>query len=731
MLYYYLVTIYKGIVGLVTPERLMAVALGALGVYVIWMSISLIASFQRRFNSKCQELINFTIRTKDIEKNPDRLDKMADKISSGFGFGWKKFRNSEVGKPSDFITRREALDVEVTGGILNNGKTMMRAFISFVTVLLAIFNLVYVGGEKSLTFMIFAEALFLPLVFYIVVKLFYFLHSSIKQKLYKMSIESFYEVIDLLDARFAKKGKFVALEETDEEGEENTEEKSEEEQLEENEEKEEEPEEEVDSLDKYDIFKKKNIDIDLDKLLNETPKADATLPFINVDSDYVIKDDDQVGAKLVGQTDNASTIFGGMLQNTSGIKKNNFLDVEKSVAEVDEEKLEKLAAQDEEKKDELDDIFESLAADNKEKNDVKEEIKEEPKEESKEDDSKEEPVIDIPTAPQAEVQEKKFQMEVNRNEVVKPEPKEEDSADDDLVQNTNKFIEIEKNEKDDIAVQEESIANVVSGFKATRSKLASGGMVIERNEPISRRERATYYAETAQETPIQTSQPQPVIEEPVKTDISRPVVEDNTDTVLNALKSAPGTYDNGFANNQMFAPTTNYGSMSYDQSYGYGSQPMYQSQAQMSGYGYGQAAYPNYNQTGYGMGMQEMPSQNYVEEYEDEVDEEVEETEVEKPKKKKTVRTKENEPRPRNLKTSSKKTAKEEPKEMEKRGRPRKQEVSENMVIENDKQFNEVLARAEKLMRKGEEGLSESQTKRIEKEIKILMDAMNRYKESK
>ena len=68
---------------------------------------------------------------------------------------------------------------------------------------------------------------------------------------------------------------------------------------------------------------------------------------------------------------------------------------------------------------------------------------------------------------------------------------------------------------------------------------------------------------------------------------------------------------------------------------------------------------------------------------------------------------------------------------MERRGRPRKQEVSESMVIENDKQFNEVLARAEKLMRKGEEGLSESQTKRIEKEIKILMDAMNRYKESK
>jgi len=724
VLYDYLVTIYKVIVGLVTPERLIGVALGAFAVYVIWMTISLLASFQRRFNSKCQELINFTIRTKDIEKNPEMLDKMADKISSGFGFGWKKFRNSEVGKPSDFITRREALDVEINGGILNNGKTMMRAFISFVTVLLAIFNLVYVGGEKSLTFMIFAEALFLPLVFYIIVKLFYFLHSSIKQKLYKMSIESFYEVIDLLDAKFVKKGRYVAVESEENPDEENAEEKSEEESLEESEEEktEEEPEEEVDSLDKYDIFKKKNIDIDIDKLLSETPKSDATLPFINVDSDYVIKDDEPVGAKRVEQDDNMSTLFGGMLQNTSGMKKGNFVDVEKDVAEIDDEKLEKLSVS-EELKEAADKLLEDLDSDKKDE--VKEETEnKEPEEE------KEEPVIDIPVAHQ-EPQEKKFAMEVNLNTDPKSEKKEEPEAESsDLSPNSNKFIEIEKNEKEDLALQEENIANVVSGFKASRSKLASGGMVIERNEPISRRERASYYSDS---TPEPVQQPQRPVEQPVvKNDITIPVAEDNADSVLNALKSAPGTYDAGYVGSQSFAPSTNYG-VGYDQSYGYNAGSMYQPQPQMQGYGYNQPSYPNYNQTGYGMGMQDMSvNQGYDEVYEEEIEDDIEEEVVEetKPKKKKTVRTKENEPRPRNLK-STKKSVKEEPKEVERRGRPRKQEVSESMVIENDKQFNEVLARAEKLMRKGEEGLSESQTKRIEKEIKILMDAMNRYKESK
>ena len=647
------------------------------------------------------------------------LDKIAEKISSGFGFGWKKFRNCEVGKPSDFVTRREALDVEINGGLLNNGKTMMRAYISFVTVVLAIFNFVYVGGEKVLTFMVFAEALFLPLVFFVVLKLFYFLHNSIKQKLYKMDIESFYEAIDLLDAKFAKKGKLVAVE--GEEVEE-SEELTDEEQLEESEEPEEEPEEE-DSLDKYDIFKKKNIDVS--KLMNETPKSDSTLPFINVDSDYVIKDDEEIGAKLVGVNDNASTIFSGMLQNTSGIKKNNFVDVDKSIAEIDEDKLEKMSLSEKE--------IEEMAKNKDEETSApveqpKEESKEEsaPIEESKDEPVQEETPVESVVENQIGINEgKKFKVEINHNEVVKPQVNNdvEEPASVEIVPNSNKFIEIEKNEKEEYNYQDD-IASVVSGLKATRSKLASGGMIIERNEPISKRDRSTGATEVNEETSAPT-----VLTPPVKEDITVPTIDDNTDNVLSALKSGTGSYDGGYAGNQSFAPSTSYGSVNYNQGYEYNApQPVYQ--PQMSGYGYNsQPVYTNYNQPTYNMNMQGMQDNSAYEMYDDSQD--VEEVAEDKPKKKKVVRTKENEPRPRNLKSGDKKSVKEDAKPMEKRGRPKKQEVSETMVIENDKQFNEVLARAEKLMRKGEEGLSESQTKRIEKEIKLLMDAMNRYKEGK
>ena len=66
------------------------------------------------------------------------------------------------------------------------------------------------------------------------------------------------------------------------------------------------------------------------------------------------------------------------------------------------------------------------------------------------------------------------------------------------------------------------------------------------------------------------------------------------------------------------------------------------------------------------------------------------------------------------------------------RGRPKKEvNTTGEFVIKSDKEFEEALLRAEKLMRKNEEPLSASQTKRIEKQIKELVDAMTKYKEER
>ena len=739
-LYDYLLTFYKVLVGLVTTKRLIFVSLCALGFYVLWVIVSLMSCSQKKFSKRCNKLYDFVRKNQMESTNLRIVDMMSEKISSGFYHGWKKFKTSANAKPSDFITRRESLEVEVNGGVLNQGKTFMRSFIAITTAVLFMFNLAYLGNDQTITSYLIAETMMLPLIYYVVMKLFYFLYTSIKQQLYKQSVQSFYDVIGLLDEVFgvnqvvAPAAQVAETVEAAEVIDENAE-------LEptENEETpaEEEPEvEEENTLDRYDVFKKKNIDVD--KIINEVPHNTGTsLPYINVDSDYVIKDDDTPAAslgKIVTDQDDASSILGGMMQDRSSLKKNNsnFLDVDKDIASIDEEKLEEAKAENEkveeapaeEKTEEsgeevnpFGNLEQFAVAENAEKTDSEEEKKEEVVEEA--------PVEEKPTEETPAVEE---------TPVVEEAPAVEETPIEEPV--------VEEPAEEEI--QKEAIANVVSGFKSNRSKLASGGVIIERNEPIAKRERPVVVEEPVAPAhsviddfnDMSTSQSYYQTPQPQRDVVQQLSADNNADDILNSIKTSAGGYEYGYQ--QPSYDAQGYGAQpSYGYGAGYGVQP------NVPGYGAGYGVQPNVPAygAGYGAGyaqqtpaygqMNQQPA--YGQEYEDyedveEYDDEMEDDVDEKPVKK--VRTKENEPRPRNLK---KKAAKVEDNVTlaKTRGRPKKQEVSETMVIKNDKEFNEVLARAEKLMRKSDEGLSASQSKRIEKELKMLMDAMSRYKESK
>ncbi len=700
MLYDYILTAYKVLAGLITTKRLMLIALGALAIYIVWICIALFFSFQRKFSVNCTKLYNY-IRGNNL--TPDNLkviDFRIEKISNGFYYGWKKFKSSTNQKPSNFITRREALDVEVSGGVLNQGKTFMRTYIVFVTAILFIFNLAYLGSDSAITCFVIAETLVLPFMFYFVMKLFYFLYTSIKQQMYKQDVQCYYDLIALLDETFgsneAVKVKTEAEPVVDEEGAVVTE--NGEVALEENEEDLAEPEKEVNPLDDYDIFKKKNIDVE--KLMNEENGiSGTTLPYINVDSDYVIKDEGHKSNKSVTENDNGSSVLGGMMQDMSSIKKsNNFIDVDKEVAEIDNDKVAEIKAQEQPETPKEEDpfsLFEKFAVNTEsEPAPAVEELKEEVKEESKE--------------------EKKFE-EIIENPI--PEAKE----------NSDELSESE----------EQQIATVVSNFKSKRSKLANGGVVIERNEPIARRERPAIQEEPEVIVPEPI---EPIIDEnsfyenPQPREVQQLDVADDADSVLNSLKTTTGGYESfqNFGGNAGV-----YQNPAYAQNYpGYNAgyvPPINQQNynqfntIQQNGYGmYQNPAYPQNN-------FNQMEQNNYAQDFNNyESEEEFEETmeEVKEPAKKKKVLSKEEEPRPRGLKKKEEK-AMETVQVTKTRGRPKKAEVSETMTIKNDKEFDEVLARAEKLMRKSDEGLSQSQSKRIEKELKMLMDAMNRYKESK
>lgn len=748
-LYDYILTVYKVVVGLVTTQRLILASLIAFGFYLVWVCAALLFSAQRKFHQRCNKLLSYIKRNPMDSTNLKVVDMKIERISTGFYHGWKKFKNSTGKKPSDFINRHDAVDAEVNGGLLNQGKTLMKAFINFVCAGLFIFNFAYLGNDAVITCYLVAETMILPFILFVVLKVFYFSYTSIKQQLYKADVESFYELVAVLDETFGQEEVVyqrevmtapVAAEvqedvSADEEKNEQTkaeenlegEEASAEESAEEKEPEEDDP---LKKLEKYDVFKKKNIDVD--KILNEIPQTSQTsLPYINVDSDYVIKDDENVAAsKIVHENETGSSLLGGMMQDRSSMKKANssFIDVDKPVAEIDKEKLEELSHA-EEKEDTKDDPFGGLeqfaVAENA---NIGSETKEEPAEEKEEQKEEKEETSDL--------EEKKEETPaVPEEPKVEVKPEEPETP-----------VVPEEPEKDIAEIQRENIASVVSEFKSEKSRLASGGVVIERNEPIARRERPKAVEEfdnLEYEEPVAQV---PVQEEyyPKTDEINKLNINENTDTILNSLKTSAGGYDAGYQgyNNGSYGQT-GYG----NQSYGYQAQnPTYvspvdpyansymnQQQTSYGGYqsaGYVQNPYDTMSQAGYDQNFDAFNQETEYSDYQEE--ETIEEAPESKPVKKTVKRTKENEPRPRNLRSKGNEKMSEPVAETTKtRGRPKKQEVSETMTIKNDKEFDEVLSRAEKLMRKSDEGLSASQSKRVEKELKMLMDAMNRYKESK
>lgn len=764
MLYDYLLTMFKVIVGLITTERMIYFALGAVGVYFIWICFSLIVCFQRRFYRNSIKLYNF-VKKNALDKNhPEILDKKTSKISKGFYYGWRKFKTAEAGKPSEFITRRESLDVEVNGGVLNQGKSFMKAFIGFVSSILFVFNLAYLSGNDGLSLYLLAESLVLPLILFTILKVFYYIYTSIKQQLYKQDVECFYDLVLVLDEVYSKGDRTVYVQETvvpvqnvvvDEQPEqtpeveevkEETEELVEESQVD-NEETEvvEEVSEKQRTIDDYDVFKKKNIDVE--KLLNEVPQSGTTLPYIDVDSDYVIKDDDTPITKTYTDKHNGSDVLGGMLQDMSSIKKikenQNFIDVDKEIATIDKEKTESvenaakpeesedskeeddpaegLVQQTEDSKVEATDLFDALS-DFEVKTEEKPEEKNEEKEEEKpEEKPVEEPETSVEVANEPAIQEEPVVQEVE-SEVV-PEPVEEP-----VVEKTQSSEELTEEKK-------ENIANIVGGFKSNRSKLASGGVVIERNEPHHNRRVATEYQSNYDDGFVS----------PVG--VTRLETNEDENTILNSIKGSTSIYDNPTYDTPVYDPyagvnpmyNQGYGVPNYNQGYtGYGAgyvqnpqQPYMQTTPSYDA-GAGYNAYAGYNNTQY-----EEPQEEYEDDFEEEEVDISEALEVIQEARKTTKAKKETkqdlvkDPAKKSTKSKEKPVVEEVKTPAKTRGRPKKQVFDEILTIKSDKEFDQVLSRAEKLMRKSDEGLSASQSKRIEKELKMLMDAMNRYKEGK
>lgn len=199
MIYEYIITAFKVIVGVITHNRLALASLIALGVMVMWVFFSLVFSFQARFSGRVKKINNYVSRNGFSEDAKPGLYQLIKKMPYEFKRGFKKFENNPSSLPSDNIKRFESLDMELSGGVFNQNKSVIKTYINFIFVTLSILSLAILSTEDALTGYMLAEALVIPLLFLITAKLVYYVYTAIRQYQYRCAVDEFNYMLDNLD----------------------------------------------------------------------------------------------------------------------------------------------------------------------------------------------------------------------------------------------------------------------------------------------------------------------------------------------------------------------------------------------------------------------------------------------------------------------------------------------------------------------------------------------------
>lgn len=198
MIFDYLKTGFQVIVGLVDNNILTIAALAALGLMVLWIICALLTSYQFRFSMRARKLNKYVLANGIEGESKMHLRYLLSKMPTEFYRGYTAFERDTSKLPSHYIKRFESLEMEISGGVFNQNKSILKTYTNFIFISL----LVLCFGRLSnapLTGALIAEAVILPLAFLLLSRIIYYVYTAIRQHQYNVAVEDFNEVVDCLD----------------------------------------------------------------------------------------------------------------------------------------------------------------------------------------------------------------------------------------------------------------------------------------------------------------------------------------------------------------------------------------------------------------------------------------------------------------------------------------------------------------------------------------------------
>lgn len=198
MIFDYLRTGFQVVVGLVDGNILSIVALAALGLMVLWIICALLTSYQFKFTLSARKLNKYILENGIEGESKMHLRYLLSKMPTEFYRGYTAFERDPNSLPSQYIKRFESLEMEISGGVFNQNKSILKTYTNFVFISLLVLSFGLLSSEPLTGYLI-AEAVILPLAFLFLSRVVYYVYTAIRQHQYNVAVEDFNEVVDCLD----------------------------------------------------------------------------------------------------------------------------------------------------------------------------------------------------------------------------------------------------------------------------------------------------------------------------------------------------------------------------------------------------------------------------------------------------------------------------------------------------------------------------------------------------
>lgn len=202
----FLRTSFRVVAAFLTPDILMYIGLVSILLMVLWTVISLIYSYEAKFTRKCNSIISYLKENGISSENYPIFTKQWAGFPHIMRRAWKRYEVKKSGIPSDYLKQSECLDGVLEGGINKQNRSLMKSAINFVFIMLTLFSIsiiatVQVGGGSVVLIdnKVFVEALIIPLIIILLLKVNYYIYTSTRHHQYIVAVDTFHDFVDLLD----------------------------------------------------------------------------------------------------------------------------------------------------------------------------------------------------------------------------------------------------------------------------------------------------------------------------------------------------------------------------------------------------------------------------------------------------------------------------------------------------------------------------------------------------